>query len=104
MRVIIASSEESNLRKINFVENWFLQSRSSNYSDKSRSLNFNSSDGQVVRVSASGAVDSGLIPSRVKPMALKMIFTSFPAQRSALKGQCGEQASKFTCYAIRKGT
>ena len=29
-----------------------------------------SSDGRVVRASASGAVDSGLIPSRVKLMTL----------------------------------
>ena len=35
-----------------------------------------SSDSQVVRASASGAVDLGLIPSRVKPMALKLVFTA----------------------------
>ena len=35
-------------------------------------LTFDSSDGRVVRVSASGAVDLGLIPSRVKPMTLKI--------------------------------
>ena len=29
---------------------------------------------------------------------------SFPAWRSALKGQCGEQAGKFTCCAVGKGT
>ena len=34
----------------------------------------NSSDGQVVRASASGAVDSGLIPSRVEPMTIKLEF------------------------------
>ena len=32
-------------------------------------------DGQVVTASVSGAVDSGLIPSRVKPMTLKLVFT-----------------------------
>ena len=37
----------------------------------------NSSDGRVVRASASGAVDLGLIPSRVKPMTLKLVFTAF---------------------------
>ena len=31
----------------------------------------------MVRVSASGAVDSGLISSRVKPMTLKLVFTAF---------------------------
>ena len=30
-----------------------------------------------VRASALGAVDSGLIPSRVKPMTLKLVFTAF---------------------------
>ena len=34
----------------------------------------NSSDGRVVRISASGAADSGLISSRVKSMTLKLIF------------------------------
>ena len=36
----------------------------------------NSLDGRMVRTSASGAVDSGLIPSRVKPMTLKLVFTA----------------------------
>ena len=36
----------------------------------------NSSDGQVERVSASVAVDSGLIRSLVKPMSMKLVFTS----------------------------
>ena len=31
----------------------------------------------MVRASASGAVDVGLIPSRVKPMILKLVFTTF---------------------------
>ena len=35
-----------------------------------------SSDGQVVRASASGAIDSGLIPSRVKLMTLKLVSTA----------------------------
>ena len=38
----------------------------------------NSSDGRVVRVSASVAVDLGSIPSRIKPMILIGIH-SFPA-------------------------
>ena len=29
----------------------------------------------MVRAPASGAVDSGLIPSRAKPMTVKLIFT-----------------------------
>ena len=36
----------------------------------------NISDGRVVRASASGAVDSSLIPIWVKPMTLKLVFTS----------------------------
>ena len=38
----------------------------------------NSSDGRVIRASALEAVDMGLIPSRVKPMTLKLIFTASP--------------------------
>ena len=41
-----------------------------------RVKNLNSSDGEVVRASASGAIDLGLIPSQVKPMTLKMVFTA----------------------------
>ena len=29
---------------------------------------------------------------------------SFPAWRFTLKGQCGEQAGKFTSYVVGKGT
>ena len=36
----------------------------------------NSSDGRVVKASASGAVDLDLIPNRVKPMTVKLIFTA----------------------------
>ena len=34
------------------------------------------SDGRVVRTSASGAADLDLIPSRVKPTTLKLVFTA----------------------------
>ena len=37
----------------------------------------NRSDGRVVIASASGAEDLGLNPSRVKLMALKLVFTAF---------------------------
>ena len=37
---------------------------------------FNSSDGQVVRASASEAAYSAFIPSRVKSMTLKSVFTA----------------------------
>ena len=42
-------------------------------------------NGQMVRASASGAVNSGLIPSRVKPPT-KIAIYSFYAWRLALKG------------------
>ena len=35
-----------------------------------------SSDSRVVRASALGAVELGLIPNRVKPMTLKLVFTA----------------------------
>ena len=37
-------------------------------------MKFNSSDDRVVRASASGAVDVGVIPSRVKPVTLQLVF------------------------------
>ena len=39
-------------------------------------IHFHSSDGRVVRASASGAVNLSLIPSRVKPMTLNLVFTA----------------------------
>ena len=55
----------------------------------------NSRDGQVVRASAFRAVDSGLIPSLVKPMAFKLVFTVSPLDAQHEKGQCEEQADKI---------
>ena len=48
------------------------------------SQDFSSSDGQVKSASSSGSVDSGLIPSRIKPMTLKLLFTAslFGAQHN----------------------
>ena len=40
------------------------------------SVAFNSSDVRVNGSSTSEALDSGLIPSRVKPMTLKLVFTA----------------------------
>ena len=39
-------------------------------------VGIHSSDGREVRTSASESVDLGLIPSRVKPMTLKLVFTA----------------------------
>ena len=55
--------------------------------------------GRVVRASGSRVANFGLIPSRVKSVALQLVFTTF-----LLKRQCGEQAGKFTCCAVGKGT
>ena len=38
--------------------------------------NFSISKGRLVKASVSGAVDLGLIPSRVKPMILKLVLTA----------------------------
>ena len=40
-------------------------------------INLTKNDYTAVRTSASEAVDSSLIPSRVKPMTLKLVFTAF---------------------------
>ena len=77
----------------------------------------------MVRASVSGAIDLGLIPSgrsgKSVPLGccrlgfnsksdqtndFKIRSHSFPAGRSALKGQYGAQAGKFTCCAFGKGT
>ena len=36
----------------------------------------NSSNGREVKTFASGAVNSGLMPSQIKPMTLKVVFTA----------------------------
>ena len=59
----------------------------------------------MVRLSASEAADSGLIPNRVQQMTLKLIFTaSLLDARHYRESLCGEQAEKFTCSAVGKGT
>ena len=67
-----------------------------------QNIKINSSDGRVDRASTSGAVDLGLIASRVKPSTLKLIFTAFLLEVS--EGQRGEQAGKFSRCKIGKGT
>ena len=49
------------------------------------SYSFNSSNGRVVRASVSGAVGLGLIPSRVKPMTLKL-YSQLPCLTLSIKG------------------
>ena len=64
-----------------------------------------SSDGVVVRASASQSVDLGFIPL-VEPYqkTLKNGIHSFPAWRSAFREGCGEQAGKFACCVLGQGT
>ena len=63
----------------------------------------NSSDGRVVRTSASGA-GLGFYFESGPTNDFKFGIQSFTARHLALKGQCGEKAGKFTCCAIEKGT
>ena len=62
-------SLEINLVNFSWLKLWFQLLGSIHHDD--------SSDGQVVRASASGAIDLGLIPSLVKLMTLKLVFTAF---------------------------
>ena len=52
----------------------------------------NNSDSRVVRASAPGAIDSALIPSRVKPTTSKLVFTAFlfdaQHQRESVEQRC----------------
>ena len=56
------------------------------YSNDRLVLQFNSSDGQVVRAFANETVDSGLIMSLVRPITLRLVFTAplFDAQQTTL--------------------
>ena len=47
------------------------------------------------RASASGSVDWGLIPSRVKPMTLKLVYTASLLDVQHFKGQCGESRQVY---------
>ena len=62
-------------------------------------------DGRVVRASSSAAIELGLIPSLVKPVTLKVVFSASLLDAIALnRGECGEQSGKFTCCAVREDT
>ena len=56
-----------------------------------------------VTASVSGPAVSGLIRvARFEPIAVKLVFKTPLLLRTALKGQCGKQAGKFTCCAVGK--
>ena len=60
-------------------------------------------DGVVVRASASQSVDLEFIPLvESYRKTLKNGIYSFPAWRSAFKGDYGKQAGKFACCALGK--
>ena len=64
-----------------------------------------STDGVVVRASASQSVDFGFIPLvESYQKTLKNGIHSFPAWRSAFRGGCREQAGKFACCVLGQGT
>ena len=55
-------------------------------------------NGRVDRVSASGVVDSGLIPTRVKPMTLKLVFPL--GGMCTLCGMCRCMCSTFVFCTV----
>ena len=65
---------------------------------------FNSSDGRVVWSVCLLSCRLGFDSESGQTNDFKIGIHSFPVCRSALKGQCGEQAGKFTCCAVGKGT
>ena len=70
-----------------------------------RTVVLNRRDGVVVRAYASQSVDLELIPLvESYQKTLKNGIYSFPAWRSAFRGGCGEQASKFVCCVLGQGT
>ena len=73
------------------------------YNTNSLDVMLLSSDDRVLKASALGAVDSGLIPSRVKLITLKLVFTASLLDVQQ-KGQREEQAGKFTCCTVGKET
>ena len=56
------------------------------------------------RASATGSVDLGFDSESGQTNDLKFGIHSFPAWGSAVKRQCGKQADKFTCCAVKKDT
>ena len=62
-----------------------------------------SQQGLVVKASASEAVGSGLIPSSVKPMTLKLVYTVSLLDAQQRDNVESMQVGKFTCCGVRKG-
>ena len=64
----------------------------------------NSSDGRVVWSVCSLSCGLEFDSESGQTNDFNIGIHSFPASRSALKGQCEEQAGKFTSCAVWKGT
>ena len=75
-------------------------SAESSWNEPSRVIN--SSDGRVVKASASGAVDLGLIPSRVKPMTLKLVFTASLLDAQHLRDSVENKPASFFVVPLGK--
>ena len=81
MRSCATQNGKMQIRKFGNNNFWTKQTRSLNI-NKTPAWVFSvgilhmSSDGRVVRASASVAVDLGLIPNRAKPIILKLVFTA----------------------------
>ena len=56
------------------------------------------------RASVFGSVDLGFDSESGQTNDFEIGIHSFPACRSAFKGQCEQQAGKFTCCTVGKGT
>ena len=56
----------------------------------------------MVRASASGAADSGLIPNRVKPMTLKLVFTAFLLDAQHYKGSVENKPASLLVVSLVK--
>ena len=71
---------------------------------RSNLFKVNSSDGRVVWSVCLLSCRLGFDSESGQTNDFKIGIHSFPAWRSALKGQCEKQAGKFTCCAVGKGT
>ena len=62
----------------------------------------NSSDGRVVRASASGAVDLGLIPSRIQLMTIKLVFTAFLLDAQHYRNNVANKSASLLVVSLGK--
>ena len=94
----MSSSSDDNYRVIIITSKGHLSSKAC------ENKGMNSSDGRVVWSVCLLSCRLGFDSESGQTNDFKIGIHSFPAWRLALKGQCGEQAGKFTCCAVGKGT